>query len=307
LAYFRGELKDAERFAYQTLFKAKEGCQRDLESRALFYLLRIELQTGDYVKIQARLKRLESLMTLSESPLNTATYDLLTGWYHAQIGQSSRIEEWLKSGFENSMKPAIMIDFDTLVRLQCHWACKRYHEILAFLESQNTNGAVLMIKLEFKIYEAVCLYLINEKKDALRALQEAYELSRSNSLDTMFIEFGNNMRTLSRAAMKSADCDIPNEWLLRINKKSATYAKKLAFIISEYRKSNHLDDEIQLSVREIEILTDMYHGLSRSEIAVNRKLSVNTVKSLLQIIYAKLGAENNMDVIRIALEMKLIG
>jgi DNA-binding NarL/FixJ family response regulator len=163
-----------------------------------------------------------------------------------------------------------------------------------------------MIKLEFKIFAAICLYLVNEKKEAFRALREAYELSSYNALDTMFVEFGNNMRTLSRAAMKSADCDIPNEWLSRINKKSATYAKKLAFVISEYRKSNHLDDEIQLSAREIEILTDMYHGLSRSEIAINRKLSINTVKSLLQIVYAKLGAENNMEVIRIALDMKLI-
>jgi LuxR family maltose regulon positive regulatory protein len=306
LAYFRGELKDAEKFAYQTLFKAKEGRQRDLEARALFYLLRIELQTGDYVKIQARLKRIESLTALPDSPLSPATYDLLSSWYYAQIGQSPRIAEWLKSGFENSMKPAIMIDLDTLVRLRCHWNDKRYHEILAFLESQDTNGSVLMIKLEFKIFESACLYLVNEKKGALRALREAYDLSSANALDTMFVEFGNNMRTLSRAALKSADCGIPNEWLLRINKKSATYAKKLAFLISEYRKSNHLGDEIQLSAREIEILTDMYHGLSRSEIAINRNLSINTVKSLLQIIYAKLGAENNMEVIRIALDMKLI-
>jgi DNA-binding NarL/FixJ family response regulator len=122
----------------------------------------------------------------------------------------------------------------------------------------------------------------------------------------MFIEFGNNMRTISRAAMKAEGCGIPNEWLMRINKKSATYAKKLAFVISEYKKANHLGDEVQLSTREIEVLTDLYHGLSRSEIAVNRNLSINTVKSLLHIIYATLGAENTREVIRKALDMKII-
>jgi ATP/maltotriose-dependent transcriptional regulator MalT len=306
LAYFRGELKDAEKFAYQALFKAREGRQRDLENRAILYLLRIGLHNGDFAKIQTHMKSLEALTELRESPLSPTAYDLTTGWYHAQLGQSSRIADWLKSGFENSMKLSIMIDFDNSVCLRCHWADKKYHEILAFLESQDTDGALLMVKLEFKIFEAVCLYRVNAKDDALRALREAYELSLSNSFDTMFVEFGNNMRTLSRAAMKSADCGIPNEWLSRINKKSATYAKKLAFVISEYRKYNHLDDEIQLSPREIEILTDLYHGLSRSEIAVNRKLSINTVKSLLQIMYSKLGAENNMDAIRTALDMKLI-
>jgi LuxR family maltose regulon positive regulatory protein len=306
IAYLRGEIKEAEKFAHQTFFKAKEYRQRDIESRAVFYLIRIDLQTGDYAKIQRHLKQFEALLELKDSPLSPAIYDLATGWYHAQLGRNERIAEWLKSGFENSMKPSLMIDFETLVRLRCHWADKRYHEILAFLESQNTDDTVLMVKLEFKILEAVCLYRVNEKTGAFRALREAYELSNSNSFDMMFIEFGNNMRTISRAAMKAEGCGIPNEWLARINKKSATYAKKLAFVISEYKTFHHLGDEIQLSAREIEVLTDMYHGLSRSEIAVNRELSINTVKSLLQIIYAKLGAENNMDVIRRALDMKLI-
>jgi DNA-binding CsgD family transcriptional regulator len=203
--------------------------------------------------------------------------------------------------------PSVMLDFDIQVRMRCHWADQRCHELLAFLESRETDGMVLLMRLEFKIMEAICRYQIREKTGALRAFAEAYELARSNALDMPFIEYGNKMRTLSRVAMKSENCGIPTEWLLKINKKSATYAKKLAFVVSEYRKSNHLGDEIQLSLREVEILTDLYHGLSRSEIAVNRRLSINTVKSVLQIIYAKLGAENNMDVIRIALDMKLIG
>ncbi|MDR2354892.1 MAG: LuxR C-terminal-related transcriptional regulator [Clostridiales Family XIII bacterium] len=307
LAYFRCELKEAEKFAYQALYKAQEGLQREIESRAVFYLLRIDLQTGDYAKIQQRLRHFEMMTESAEYPLNPAVYDLLTSWYYAQLGQSSHVADWLKGGFENKVRPSVMLDFDIQVRMRCHWADQRYHELLAFLESCETGGTLLMMRLEFKILEAICLYQIREKTAALRALSRAYELAHPNSFDMPFIEYGNKMRTLSRAAMRTEDCDIPLEWLMRINKKSATYAKKLAFVASEYRKSNHLGDEVQLSLREVEILTDLYHGLSRSEIAVNRRLSINTVKSVLQIIYAKLGAENNMDVIRIALDMKLIG
>ena len=73
-----------------------------------------------------------------------------------------------------------------------------------------------------------------------------------------------------------------------------------------YRKANGLEGDVKLTAREIDILSDLYHGLSRSEIAINRDLSINTVKSTLGILYSKLGAENTHDAIRIALDQKLI-
>jgi DNA-binding CsgD family transcriptional regulator len=61
-----------------------------------------------------------------------------------------------------------------------------------------------------------------------------------------------------------------------------------------------------LTKKEAEILKDMCHGLSRSEIAFNHNLSVNTVKAAIQIIDAKLGAQNIADAIRIAVAQKII-
>ena len=54
------------------------------------------------------------------------------------------------------------------------------------------------------------------------------------------------------------------------------------------------------------MLKDLYHGLSREEIAANRHISINTVKKTLPAIYAKLDAKNNVDAIRIAMEKNLI-
>jgi LuxR family maltose regulon positive regulatory protein len=61
-----------------------------------------------------------------------------------------------------------------------------------------------------------------------------------------------------------------------------------------------------LSPRETDILTDLSKGLSRAEIAASRSISINTVKMVINSIYSKLGAGSMADLIRVALERKLI-
>ncbi|MDR1853765.1 MAG: helix-turn-helix transcriptional regulator, partial [Azoarcus sp.] len=61
-----------------------------------------------------------------------------------------------------------------------------------------------------------------------------------------------------------------------------------------------------LSPREAELLNDLRQGLSRSEISAIRNLSINTVKLVLNSLYAKLGADNADDAVRIASEKKLV-
>jgi LuxR family maltose regulon positive regulatory protein len=157
-----------------------------------------------------------------------------------------------------------------------------------------------------KVLEAVCLYKNKNRKAALIAFGEAYDMALSNELVMPFVEIGNDMRTLTRVAIRDDKNDIPRKWLEQINRKAGTYAKRLNLVVSEYKKANNLGKDVQLSQREIEILYDVYHGLTRSEIALSRNLSVSTVKMVLSSVYSKLGADNVADVIRIALERKLI-
>lgn len=123
-----------------------------------------------------------------------------------------------------------------------------------------------------------------------------------------FIEFGKYMRTLTKSAMKDTNCTIPMQWLENIYMKSTTYSKKLLNIISEYRRENGLDHNLQSSLtkKELNVLIDLCHGLSREEIALNQDLSVNTIKTMLENIYNKLGAVNAMDAVRIAVLNKLL-
>jgi LuxR family maltose regulon positive regulatory protein len=196
--------------------------------------------------------------------------------------------------------------FGNYVKAKLFYTNKRYHELLSLLENEHILEEVLLGRLEMKVLEAVCLYQNKNKDAALSAFHEAYDMALSNELTMPFIEMGNDMRTLTRVAMRDMGNGIPREWLEQVNHKSATYAKRLNFVVSEYQKAHNLGNDVRLSQREIEVLYDVYHGLNRAEIAVNRNLSSSTIKMVLRSIYSKLGADNIADVIRIALERKLI-
>jgi len=117
---------------------------------------------------------------------------------------------------------------------------------------------------------------------------------------------GKDMRTLSSAMLKESGSKIPHSWLKDINRKAASYAKHRTHIITDYKKAHGLTNNIVFSPREGQVLADLSHGLSRPEIAANRGLSVNTVKMVINTLYIKVGAENLADLIRIAVEQKLI-
>jgi DNA-binding NarL/FixJ family response regulator len=140
----------------------------------------------------------------------------------------------------------------------------------------------------------------------MEALKRGYELSAPNAFDMPFVEMGNNMRSLAGAALRETNCGIPSEWLNTIRSKSATYAKRVASIKSKYMQDIGKDGDAPLTLKEREVLRDMSQGLSRTEIAAYRGISVNTVKAMLQIIYEKLGADNSMDALRIAISKDII-
>jgi DNA-binding CsgD family transcriptional regulator len=160
--------------------------------------------------------------------------------------------------------------------------------------------------VEMLAMEACIHYKMKDRENAYNVLEEAYNMAIVNDLVIPFIELGKDMRTLTAFALKKEGGSIPVKWLEDINRKSASYAKRLAHVITKYKQVNHITKDINITSREKEILKDLSHGLSRVEIASSQNLSINTVKMLVNNIYMKLGAENLADAIRIATERKIV-
>jgi LuxR family maltose regulon positive regulatory protein len=306
LLFYKGDLKMAEKSIVQAMHKSENKKQYEVRNRAVFYLLRIGAAHGDYERIREVFKYLEAQLGFHDYPPRFTTFEIVSGWYYAAIDQPQNVANWLKSDFAQGSLGAFNASFGTLIQAKYYYAGRRYEELLSFIEQEQARVAVLFGKLEIKALEAVCRHQTKKRSAALASLREAYDLALSNGLTMPFIEMGKDMRDLTAAAARDKSCDIPRQWLETVGRRAGTYAKRLAAVASEYKRENNIGEDVRLSPRELDILTDLSRGASRSRIAANRRLSVNTVKLLLNSIYTKLGADNLADAVRIALSRNII-
>jgi LuxR family maltose regulon positive regulatory protein len=299
--YFCADLANAEQFVRQAIFKCREKNQFELENRGLFYLLRINLNTGSSEGIGDTLKQLEAQLNNREFFNRYILYDIITGWFYAQTGRPEKAPSWLKNEFEESELNPMFHGFEILVKAKCFFAEKRYGAALNILSlpgAASGLGEFILGRLEMRALQAAAFYNMGEKERAFAALEDAWDMAAPNHLDMPFIELGEDMRALAGARLSEKDDPIPRPWLETIRSRASVYAKKLAVAAEQHPARQ--EPAASLSFREMEVLTGLSRGLTREEIADDAALSLNTVKNVISGIYAKLGALNRADAIRIA-------
>jgi ATP-dependent transcriptional regulator len=306
LKFYQGDLYMAETYVMRTLEQARKYNQFEIIHRALLYMLRISFTQGNYLKAEQALRETKSYLNENLYINRYTNYDITLAWYYCVLGQPENIPNWLKENFSSYGHAAFIENFGNQMKA---WYClmtRNFPPLLSYIHEMKTRESFLFGKIEMLAMEACVHYKMKDKKLAFAALQEAYKNAAPNGIVMPFIELGKDMRTLSAAALKESIRKIPKKWLENINRKSASYAKRQVHLIAEYKQANLIPDSIALSTRENEILADLSHGLSRSEIAANRGFSINTVKTVINNIYMKLGAENLAAAIRIASERKIV-
>jgi LuxR family maltose regulon positive regulatory protein len=311
LAYFTADIKEAERLSYQAIIKARSKEQFQIENRALFFLIRISLHTGNPANVRELFRQLDAQLENREFLGGYTLYDIISGWFFAHIGQTDKLAGWLKSDFEKSDLNSLLYGLEKLVRAKYYLVEQKYAAILnSFKNPDGMYGleAFLLGRLEVLILKAVCCFHLQRPEEMLAVLQEAYTVSQSDDFDMPFIEMGKDMYQLMGAAMKDPRCLLPRPWMEKIRRSASTYAKKLSVIAKEYRYADSARPENSpgLTARETEILNGLARGLTRKAIAQACYLSENTVKSDIKHIYQKLNAANRADAIRIATALRLI-
>lgn len=303
---YTGDIRNAEKYAYEAIYRAGQHQQYDIEYMANFVLVRIYVSKGDYTKTTIILKQMKDQLERLQLSEYISLYDVIEGWFYVKIGETNKVSKWIMREEETrKMLAPVILGREYLVHSDCMLADERYYELLAFMEHTDIlyeSRGILLAVIQNKITKAIIHHYMGNHQESMDALNEAYALSHPNDLTIQYIEYGCKMHTLINAANQDKSCKIPQKWLDNIYTKSSTYAKQITQITAEYNAANRpgIEGQIHLTKRELEILSYLCRGLTREEIAVSLYLSVNTVKSTLQNIYNKLGASNSIDAVRIA-------
>jgi len=309
---YMGDLKSAEKYAYEAIYRARQYQQYDIEYMANFVLVRIFTAKGNYTETSNLLDQMKNQLETIPVSGCTPLYDIIQGWFHVKIGKTNQVARWIKYEEETrKMLIPVVLGREYLVRSDVLLAEERYYELLAFTEQMDEiyeARGILFAVIQNNITKAIIHHYLGNHTESINMLNKAYELSHPNDLIMQYIEYGNKMRTLIYSAKQNKNCKIPKEWLDKIHTKSSTYAKQLSRIISAYNTAHSLENGNQpkLSKRESEVLAYLYHGMTRDEIAAACFLSVRTVSSVLKSIYNKLGAFNAADAVRIAKKTHLL-
>ena len=304
--FYQGKLSEAEADFKHTINRARERKRSYFTHRALFYMLRIAVSQGNYAQTQQILKELKTLLDDQNYYARFTEHDITLCWYYCVIGMPEKTPDWMKENFSLYAYATFIENYANHMKGRYCYATRNYYPLLSYIDDMKQRESFLFGRAEMLAMEACVYYKLKDKKKAYAALEEAYKTASPNEIIMPFIELGKDMRTLTSFAQNYKGGKIPISWLEEINRKSASYAKRLSHIVTEYKQEFGISDISVISQREREILKDLSHGLSRTEIAASRNLSINTVKMVVNNIYMKLGAENMADAIRIAAERKIL-
>ena len=308
LLFYQANINDAEPFIVQGLERAQAHGQFELVQTALLYILRIALYQGNFPRAEQALNDMEELLGKSgyEVANRFIIFDIALACYYAYLKLPERLPDWLKSRFAPFGHTYFIENFGNRAKTLYYYLRRNYPPLLAYMQEQRQREAVLFGRVEMLALEA-CVHLQTKNRPkALAVLKEAYETAAPNDILMPFIRRGKDMRTLCSTALKEPGLGVPPGWLAMIMRKASSHAKRRSYSIAEYKRVNHIEEDILLTPRELDILTDISHGLSRPEIAASHGISVNTVKMALHVVGEKLGAENLADLIRISAKRNLI-
>ncbi|MCL2332005.1 MAG: LuxR C-terminal-related transcriptional regulator [Actinomycetia bacterium] len=306
LKFYQDSLDEAEYCLTTAETEAREARQFDIVHRSLFYLMRRAFALGKLDQADRALEGIGELLQEKDYPQRFVTNDLALGWYHYALRQPDMIPNWLKEDFSPYGHAFYPENFANQLKLRYHFMTKNYAPALAHIEEAKQRESILFGRVERLAIEACIHYQMRERHKAIATLKDLHDRVAHIGFMMPLAELGRDMRTLSAYALREGGHRIPETWLKAVNKRSALYARYQAQMIAAHEKKSGSVSLTPLSVRETEVLHDLYDGLSRTDIAARQNLSLSTVNMNIQSIYSKLHAKNVADVIRIAVEHRLL-
>jgi len=310
-SYYQGNIDDAEKFAYQAIYRGKEESLVDIVCNSYYILCKIAIFRGDCQKTLELLELSEAYHEKYNTEVQYNIPEIAEGFFYIRAEQFNQVPGWIINGQDYiSENLFVGLVSDYVIMASCMLMQKKFHELAPFLDKTETlykAGNQYIQLIHVYIIKAIVYRESGDDKRLLEAFTKAYEMSCENKIVMPFVEYGRYMKSLIQYIRNNLKHEIPEQWLAVVNSKSSAYARRLKYIRSQYKSEYlHLIDENTLSKAQTDILIALSQGMTREEIAENTNTSQNTVKSQIKNIYSKLGAVNGMHAVRIAIGKGII-
>jgi LuxR family maltose regulon positive regulatory protein len=309
VAFYANQLEEAKRQGDLVMIKVSGSMHSEIEALCMYYLVRIAFMEGDKKNVLAMVQKIQHRVEQTDAFNRSLQDEFTLGWIFAQAGIPQKIPPWLITKYNQGLPGSIWAARESLIRAKCFLSVGEYQDALFCL--RLPAGVKLPQKFLFGelgrcIMNGVALFKLGDPAGAKKEMDAAWKYSNKGEFETLFLEYGTNMRDVAAAALEDPDCPAPYAFLKSIMSRVRVYAKRTAVIGDALRRQYGIEKEIMISARERQILNDLYYGLSRTEIAETRYLSINTVKTNIQSLYNKLDANNIADALRIGIQRGLI-
>ncbi|WP_088187197.1 LuxR C-terminal-related transcriptional regulator [Desulfosporosinus sp. FKA] len=287
-----GNLGEAELNSHKAICKARTKSQTGIIICATFNLIRLYFLLGKIPAGLELLRHLENEVLQVHNSIYYTTIDICKGYLHACLMQPEIIPCWLQTGDMTETDFYYQgIAFNYIVYGKAILLSKNYIELEILAESLDEHFSHYKNQLGYihkHIFEAVAKYHLYGIDEGIAALENGLAKGRADDIVMPFIENAPHiMDMLNIIASRSTN----DKYLQKILDFSVQYNDSLR---------NSPISKVQLSQREIEVLSLTAEGLSRDAIAAHLCVALGTVKTHLQNIYQKLEVNGKVSAIKVA-------
>jgi LuxR family maltose regulon positive regulatory protein len=266
---------------------------------------------------QAMQDELEMLWDLARrfdvSVFDDLTVEMLEARLQVNWGDYESVRKWVaRRELEGAphQKPSIYAEdyyaarlykYELPVLARLRLAEDRYQDVLDMLQeleslAERANRPFLLIESE--ILRARTFHAMGDTESSLAALRRALDLARPQDLMRVFLTEGEDVIELLQNVRSEGDSPELNDYIDRMLQKIGLSAL--------VRPSPTQDLLEPLSPRELEVLRLLPTELTAKELADELVISVNTVRSHMKNIYAKLGVHSRRQAVIRASELDLL-
>lgn len=210
----------------------------------------------------------------------------------------------LDSGKFDDILIARMQKYENIIFARLLIAEEQYAQALTLLEQvlpEVIQAERLMLIVEVESLQAIALQALGKKPEAITVLSNALKLAEPEGFVRIFVDQGQAVKELLEMTRKEEE---EKTIVAYIDRLLEAYTHKPGMeVTAPSRQKRHIIEP--LSDREMEVLRLLPTGLSSTEMAEELTISVNTLRTHLKNIYAKLGVHSRYEAIERARETGL--